>query len=346
MINLEKEIREQPSVLKRTIETNKNRIQDLIVDVKERGIKSVYFCARGTSDHACVMAQYVFAIIAGIPCALGTPSVFTKYGAHVDLSDMLVIGVSQSGKAEDVLAVLKSANDDGALTVAVTNDENSPMAKEAAHSLYCDAGPEVSIAATKTFTSQMMILSMIAAEWAGNDEFFEILTKVPDQVSETIEKILPSVEKMAEYLKNIDGAVILGRGMAYPIALEGTLKMLETNKIKMKGYATSDFHHGPIAQIKPGDKVFVIEPSGATEDDAATIIEKLRGVGADIIVVTDKESLIPSDCKGIVTVDTGCELTSPFVTVLVFQLLASKMTEVRGIDPEVAGVINKITITK
>lgn len=346
MINLEKEIREQPSVLRKTIETNRNRIADLIDDVKERGIKSVYFCARGTSDHACVMAQYVFAIVAGIPCALGTPSVFTKYGAHVDLSDMLVIGVSQSGKAEDVLAVLKSANEDGALTVAVTNDENSPMAIEAVHSLYCDAGPEVSIAATKTFTSQMMILSMIAAEWAGDNDFFETLTKVPDQVEETLEKIVPSVETMAEYLKEIDGAVILGRGMAYPIALEGTLKMLETNKIKMKGYATSDFHHGPIAQLKPGDKVFVIEPAGATVDDSSAIIEKLRNVGADIIIVTDDEKLIPSDCKGIVTVKTGCELTSPFATVPVFQLLASKMTEVRGIDPEVAGVINKITITK
>ncbi len=346
MINLEKEIREQPSVLRKAIETNRNRVTDLVAEAKERGIKSVYFCARGTSDHACVMAQYVFAIVAGIPCALGTPSVFTKYGAHVDLSDMLVIGVSQSGKAEDVLTVLKSANKDGALTAAITNDENSPMAKEALHSLYCDAGPEVSIAATKTFTSQMMILSMIAAEWAGDNDFFETLTKVPDQVGETLEEIVPSVESMAEYLKNIDGAVILGRGMAYPIALEGALKMLETNKIKMKGYATSDFHHGPIAQLKPGDKVFVIEPSGATEDDAASIIGKLRNVGADIIIVTDDEKLVPSDCKSIVTVNTGCELTSPFTTVPVFQLLASKMTEVRGIDPEVAGVINKITITK
>ena len=122
--------------------------------------------------------------------------------------------------------------------------------------------------------------------------------------------------------------------------------MLETNKISVKGYAISDFHHGPIAQIKPGDPVFVIRQSGKTEDDSEEIIRKLRAVSADIIVVTDDEKLIPSDLKGIVTADTGNELLSPFMTVQVFQLLAKTLTEIRGIDPEVAGVINKITITK
>ena len=346
MINLEKEIREQPEVLRRAKDANKDAISALVKEAKDRGIKSVYFCARGTSDHACVAAQYVFAIVAGIPCALGTPSVFTKYGARVDLSDQLVIGVSQSGKAEDVLAVLKSANADGALTVAVTNDESSPMAKEAKYSLFCSAGPEVSIAATKTFTAQMMILFSIAAEWAGDGDFRHKLALLPGKTAECIEKIVPQIDALAEGYKDIKGAVILGRGMAYPIALEGSLKMLETNKIPMKGYAVSDFHHGPIAQIKPGDPVFVIKPKGKTEDDADEIIRKLRQVGADIIVVTDDERLVPSDLKRVVTADSECELTSPFMTVLVFQLLAKRLTEIRGIDPEVAGVINKITITK
>ena len=131
MINLEKEIREQPRAIEAALTGNRAIIKNLVADAKARGLKSVYFCARGTSDHACIAAQYVFGIVAGIPCALGTPSVFTKYGAKIDLSEQLVIGVSQSGKAEDVLAVLSSANEDGAITVAVTNDESSPMAKEA-----------------------------------------------------------------------------------------------------------------------------------------------------------------------------------------------------------------------
>ena len=346
MINLEKESREQPAAVQSALGGNKEKIRALVDEAKARGVKSVYFCARGTSDHACIAAQYVFGIIAGIPCALGTPSVFTKYGAKIDLSEQLVIGVSQSGKAEDVLAVLRSAKEDGAITVAVTNDESSPMAREARYSLFCGAGPEVSIAATKTFTSQMAILFSIAAEWAQDEKLSDNLSTLPARIKENIDRLLPQIDRMANKYRDIKGAIILGRGMAYPIALEGALKMLETNKIAMKGYATSDFHHGPIAQIKPGDPVFVIVPSGKTEDDASAIIEKLRGVSADIIVVTDDASLVPGDCEKVVTVSTGCELTSPFMTVLVFQLLACRLTEVRGIDPEVAGVINKITITK
>ena len=346
MINLEKEIREQPQAIKEALTLNGEKIKALVSDAKSRGIKSVYFCARGTSDHACIAAQYVFGIVAGIPCALGTPSVFTKYGAKIDLSEQLVIGVSQSGKAEDVLAVLRSAKEDGAITVAVTNDETSPMAKEAGYSLFCGAGPEVSIAATKTFTSQMAILFSIAAEWAKDEKFSDILATLPERVKENIDHLVPQIDRMANKYRDIKGAIILGRGMAYPIALEGALKMLETNKISMKGYAISDFHHGPIAQVKPGDPVFVIVPSGKTVEDSYAIIEKLRGVSADIIVVTDDMSLVPADCEKIVTVPSGSELISPFLTVAVFQLLACRLTEVRGIDPEIAGVINKITITK
>ena len=120
MINLEKEIREQPEALARVLDINLDTIREIVAKAKAAGVKSIYFAARGTSDHACVYAQYLFGILAGVPCTLGTPSVFTKYGAHIDLSGMLVVGVSQSGKAEDVLAVLESAKADirhGKLTV-------------------------------------------------------------------------------------------------------------------------------------------------------------------------------------------------------------------------------------
>ena len=180
MINLEKEIREQPAALSTVVDLNLAAAKEIVAKAKAAGVKHVYFAARGTSDHACVYAQYLFGIFAGIPCTLGTPSVFTKYGAHIDLSDDLVIGVSQSGKAEDVLAVLESAKKDGAITVAVTNNEDSPMAKCAAYHLYCGCGHEASIAATKTFTTQMTILGLLAAVWAGNEALIAEFRKLPD----------------------------------------------------------------------------------------------------------------------------------------------------------------------
>ena len=346
MINLEKEIREQPAALAGVCDLNIEVIDKIVAEAKASGVNSIYFAARGTSDHACIYAQYLFGILAGIPCALGTPSVFTKYGAKISFKNTLVVGVSQSGKAEDVLAVLESAKADGNITVALTNNTDSPMAKAAKYHLFCGCGHEESIAATKTFTTQMMALALLAARWAENDAFVEELNGVSAKVAEFLDTKTDEIQALAETYQNIPGAVVLGRGISYPIALEGALKMLETNKLKMKGYPTSDFHHGPVAQVKKGDLVIVISPDGATEKDSADIIAKLLNVEADVLVVTNDEKCILPGTHGIVLPATASELTSPFISVLVFQLLACKMTIVRGIDPDKAGVINKITITK
>ncbi|MGN1345419.1 MAG: SIS domain-containing protein [Eubacteriales bacterium] len=346
MINLELEIREQPRALSQVIDQNLDTIRTLVAEAKAADVNSIYFAARGTSDHACVYAQYLFGIYAGIPCTLGTPSVFTKYGAKVNLKGMLVVGVSQSGRAEDVLAVLESAKADGAITVAVTNNTDSPMAKSAKYHLYCGCGHEASIAATKTFTTQMMLLGTMAAVWADNDALIEEMRGVSAKAAELLDTKFDDIKAFAEKYQNIPGAILLGRGVSYSIALEGALKMLETNKIKMKGYPTSDFHHGPIAQVKSGDLVFVISPKGKTSDDSAAIIEKLLAVNADVVVVTNDASEAPAGTTAVVLPDTGSEMTFPYMAVMFFQLLACCMTIVRGIDPDKAGVINKITITK
>ncbi len=346
MINLEKEIREQPEVLAAALKNNDATLTAIVEKAKAAGVSSVYFVARGTSDHACIYAQYVFGILAGVPCALGTPSVVTKYGAKMTFKDTLVVGVSQSGKAEDVIAVIEQAKYCGAITVALTNNESSPLAACADYHLFCGAGPEVSIAATKTFTSQMILLGALAAKWAGNEEYLSNLANVvPAKVAELLADTTV-IDKLAVKYQNMTGAVVLGRGIAYPIALEGALKMLETNKLSMKGYALSDFHHGPIAQLKPRDMVFVMAPKGEVADDNAEMIGKLANVGADIIVITDDASSVPSYCTAVEIPTTGCELTSTFLLVIVMQLLACKLTIVRGIDPDVSGVINKVTITK
>ncbi len=346
MINLEKEIRQQPEALENVVKISLPLVREIVAKAKERGVKHVYFAARGTSDHACIYSQYLFGIFAGVPCTLATPSVFTKYGAHIDLSDMLVVGVSQSGKAEDVLAVLESAKKDGAITVAVTNDTESPMAKCAQYHLYCGCGHEASIAATKTFTCQMTILGLMAAVWAENEELINILSGVAPKAKELLDTKFDTIKAFAAENQNIPGAILLGRGISYCIALEGALKLLETNKLKMKGYPTSDFHHGPVAQVKEGDLVFIIDPKGATDDDSAEVAKKLLSVGAKVVVVTDDAAMAPAGTLPMVLPNTGSEFTFPQMAVMFFQILASCMTEIRGIDPDVAGVINKITITK
>ena len=339
------EICEQPSVLSRLAEKNEKTAKQIAEEYHKKGLCGIYFAARGTSDHACIYAQYLFGIVAGIPCALGTPSVITKYGAKMNFGLQLVIGVSQSGKAEDVLAVLRQANEQGCVTVAVTNNEESPMAKEAKYHLYCNAGEEISIAATKTFTSQMFLLALLCGKISGDAALKEQLEAVSGDAAALLKYAPSALEAKLLRYRYLTNAFILGRGLEYPIALEGALKILETNGIKMKGAAISDFYHGPIAQVKEGDLVIIVSGKGKTSDDDKAMIERLHQIGAEIFVVTNDEELYKSEKLGILTPQSG-EYTAPFMFAICVQLFAYELTVIRDIDPNKSKVLKKITITK
>ncbi len=347
MINLEKEIRQQPDVLSGVEKANREKITALVAQAKKRGIKNVTIAARGTSDHAAVYGQYLLAITAGIPCGLATPSAVSKYGADIDYSGHLVIGISQSGMAEDVICVIENAKKHGALTASVTNNESSPLAKAVDFSLYCNAGPETSIAATKTFTSQLYIMAMLAAEWGGDAELYAALRKLPEITSDLLCDMPSALEPIAKKYKDLSVASVLGRGLLYPIALEGALKILETNKIKMRGYAVSDFHHGPKAQIGKGDLAIILACNGKTLDDEKEICRELLAVGGDVLVITDQSDDFGS--ATVLHVPTSDyrypDAVTAFCCAITLQLLALKLTEVRGIDPDASEVLKKVTVT-
>ncbi len=345
MINLEKEIREQPGVMASLFEKNKDILKALVKELEEKKINNIYFAARGTSDHACVYAQYLFGIVMGIPCTLGTPSIFTQYGTDIKFNNSLVIGVSQSGRAEDVNYVLESAKKQGMPTLAITNYEDSLLAKTAKYHLFCNAGEEKSIAATKTFTAQMYLLALLCAEWSNNSELSKALDAIPAQFEEALDYLPAQIEEIVPSLLSYESAVVLGRGVSYPIALEGALKILETNKMKVKGYPISDFYHGPVAQLHDNDLAFVLGQSGIVLEDAKKMIDKLDNVGAKTIVITDKPEIC---CKNtLVTIkNTECEYTMAFILALAMQMFALKLVIAKGIDPDKSNVIAKITITK
>jgi glucosamine--fructose-6-phosphate aminotransferase (isomerizing) len=349
MMNLEKEIREQPQVLRNVYSANAGVFEKLISELKTKQIDSIYFAARGTSDHACIYAQYLFGIYLGLPCALSTPSVISKYNGALQFNNTLVIGVSQSGKAEDVISTVKRANENNTITVAITNNSESPLAKEAKYHLYCNAGDENSIAATKTFTSQMYLLALLCALWSGNKELSQLLDKVPGGVGDLLETIPGEIEKITARYADLKTGIVLARGLTYPIALEGALKVLETNHVKMKGYPISDFHHGPVAQVAENDFVIVLAAKGAVLDDAIEIIAKLKDIGADILVISDDSETVRNyvvNAQSLQIPDLGGDVVSPFLFAVVMQLFAQKLTIVKGIDPDVSKVIKKITITK
>ena len=346
MINLEKEIRQQTETLAQVSERVLPIIKEAVKEANSRQVKYVYFAARGTSDHACVYAQYLLQTIVGIPCILATPSVLTKYNGKLCLKDALVIGVSQSGAAEDVLAVMSRAKECGAMTIGVTNTEGSLVANAADYHIFLGVGYEQSIAATKTFTAQLAVMTLLAAVWANDESLIKDFANISSKVSELLDTVPAQIESFVKDFGDLKSAVVLGRGYNYPIALEGALKIMETNRVCMRGYAMSDFYHGPFAQLTDGGDAFVIASKGVMYEDSEAVLAKLATTPTRVVVVSDDENLLKGQKYSIKVPDVGNEALSPYMFVIAMQLFALKLTEVKGLDPDKSSVIKKVTVTK
>jgi glucosamine--fructose-6-phosphate aminotransferase (isomerizing) len=346
MTKMLEEILQQPEVLRKIEDKNKDTLTKIANEVKQKAIVNATFAARGTSDHASIYGQYLLAIHCGIVSSLAMPSTITLYGAKLNLEKTLVIGVSQSGKAADALAVLEQGNECGAITVAVTNDENSPMAKTAKYHLFCNAGLEVSVAATKTFTSQLYLMALLTAYISDNKTLISSLNSVPSKLDELIKSVGTDIEKNVNRMRYIREGFCLSRGISYAIALEASLKIQETCYIKMKGYAVSDFYHGPMAQLDPDVPVILYAPSGASANDHKDMIEKILSIGAAPLIVTCDSKLKDLYENVVVLPATGVEETDVYMFAVFAQLFAEKLSVSKGLNPDAPRLLNKVTITR
>ena len=184
MSKMYEEIYQQPGVLLEIEKNNEIVLKDLVSELNERKIDHVVLAARGSSDHAAIFGQYLMSIYKGAVCSLAQVSTITIYNSQLSVENDLIIGVSQSGKAEDVLAIIEQGNKKGAVTVAITNDVNAPMTKAAKYHLYCSAGVEESVAATKTFTAQMYILALLTAYWSENNVLLSEIRNISNKAKE------------------------------------------------------------------------------------------------------------------------------------------------------------------
>ena len=191
----------------------------------------------------------------------------------------------------------------------------------------------------------MYLLALLCAEWSKNQELINSLEALPNQIENALTNLPSQISKLTGNLLDYKEGVVLGRGLSYAIALEGALKILETNKMKMKGYPISDFYHGPVAQLHQNDLAIVLAQGGAMENDAIKMIEKLNNVGANAIIISDKEELL-KDKVGVKIENTNSEFTIPFIFAIVVQLFALHLVLHKGIDPDKSNVIAKITVTK
>lgn len=338
------EIREQPVVLHRLLQEEAEKVRSIAALIAGRGCRYVVIAARGTSDHAATFAKYALEVYTGLPVALAAPSVITLYGGKLRLADALVIGISQSGEAADVREILGQARESGAVTVTITNEPASAMAREAEHLLLCRAGKETALAATKTYTSELALLGMLAAALSEREDLNSALAGVPAAMEGCLageDRIKSAVERYA-YMEE---CVILGRGFNYPTALEAALKLKETSYVQAQGFSAADFLHGPIAVISRGFPAFIIAPSGRSYSQMQEMAAQLQARGAELIVFSDSQELLERGRTGF-RLPAVEEFASPFTSIVALQLFACFLAEAKGLDPDKPRGLTKVTVTR
>ena len=273
-MTLKSEIFEQPDRLANLLHNQRKTVEKIAQIIRERDIRSVFLAARGTSDNAGRYANYLWAAQNGLPLALATPSLFTYYNQPPNLNGALVVGISQSGQSPDIVSVLEEGHRQGCLTLAITNIPNSPLAAASDLVLDIQAGDEKAVAATKTYTTELMAVAMISTALANDQASWRELGKVAGWVEKVLKQDAP-IAKMAERYRYMRQCVVLGRGFNYCTAFEWALKLKELTYVVAEPYSSADFRHGPIAMVEGGFPVMAVAPNGKV---FATMLEMLGQV--------------------------------------------------------------------
>ncbi len=339
------EINEQPQVLRNLYQSQSAHIVKVAEVIKTYNPRYVFLAARGTSDNAGRYANYLWGAHNGYPLALATPSLFTFYDQPPQLKDALVVGVSQSGMSPDIVAVMEEGRRQGSLTLAITNDDSSPLANVTDLHINILAGTEKAVAATKTYTAQLMVVAMLSAALSGNKTEWNDLA----QVSEWCEKVLHHQQEIAEQVQRytfMDRCVVLGRGFNYATAFEWSLKLKELTYTIAEPYSSADFLHGPIAMMERNFPVLVVAPQGKIFNNLLEVIKKLKETHqAELVVISNnKEALNLANTP--IAISAGIpEWLTPIVSIIPGQLFAAHLTTARGFDSESPRTIRKITET-
>jgi len=324
-----KEIHEEPGAVRDTL----TEMDDVMRVVKEIGeVERVCFVACGTSYHASLVGKYLFESILGIPTDVILASEF-RYSARALTDRTLAVFISQSGETADTLNALRSANS-RAKTLAIVNVLGSSATREAQHVLYTRAGPEIGVAATKTYVSQLTIIYMLVAAM-GAPELIEKLEKVPAIMEEALGDE-DNIRALSSHYSNVSDFFFIGRGFSYPTALEGALKLKEITYIHGEGYAAGELKHGPLALIDDGVPVVAISPPGPCHDKTLSNVEEVRARGARVIGVgSTRDEALRKEADDFIGLSPEVdEVLSPLVYIVPLQLLSYYVSVERGLDPD------------
>ncbi|MEN6549783.1 MAG: SIS domain-containing protein [Armatimonadia bacterium] len=340
-----REIHEQPQAIRQTIEREGDNIEAVAAEIRRRNPRFVILAARGTSDNAGTYLRYIFGAVNGMVVAPAAPSLLTVYDARMHLEDTVVIGISQSGKATDVIEVLERSREFGAMTVALTNTRNSPISDAAEFSLLTHAEEEKAVAATKTYTTALAVAYQLAACWAERDDLKEALYEVPAVIEQTLDDLEGWIASRTERYRYMETVTILARGLNYATAKELALKLEECCYISPSPFSAADYMHGPIAALQPGAPVIVIAPQGPSIGSMLEVGQAVKQRQGEMVVFSDDDDALSLATVPVKLPHLGRSYWSPMVIGVVGQLFAYYLAMHKGLDPDRPRGLTKVTLT-
>ncbi len=350
------EIRQQPSVLDRTLKSEVRGAEKLKALFARKRPRLVVLVARGTSDNAAQFGRYLLEITTGIPVSLAAPSIFTLYDASLDFKDVLVVAISQSGESTDTNLVLQKARAQGAMTLGITNESGSALARIAEHVFLVRAGKEKSVAATKTYTGQLLTIYLLAYA-LGAKIVLDDLQRIPDSTSEAL-KLERQIAERAERYRFMEHAVVVARGLNYSNAFEFALKLMETCYVVAERFSAADLLHGPIAMVDASFPVFMFAPSGVSWPGLSQLLARLAKLKAETLIITDRSNKALSknmnggNPRQLLCIPAALsvrrepvDLYTPIPYIVPAQLFAAHLARVKGLDADRPRTLKKVTRT-
>ena len=342
-MTMRSELGEEADVVEGLLDTAVDQVRRFAHAVRDRDVDIVLIAARGTSDHAAIYGQYVLGSRNRLQVALAAPSLVSVYGGGPRLRNAAVLGISQSGRSPDVVAVLEDARRQGALTAAITNEPSSELAAAAEHVIELEAGPERAVAATKTYLAEIALLAMISSALSDDPESAVELRAVPAALREAL-LVEDAVARLAAVRATQDRCAVLARGFHYATAREWALKLKELAYVLADPYSAADFQHGPIALVQPGFPVLAVATAGPALDGMVELLGRLAVARADLVVLSDSPDALALGAG--VQIPAVPEWLSPLVAIVPAQLFAYHLARARGLDTEAPRNITKVTLTR
>ncbi|MCW2839188.1 MAG: hypothetical protein JWR55_671 [Aeromicrobium sp.] len=338
---MRREIQEQPGAWNRLLHEATDPVGHAAALIREHQPTQFVFLARGSSDNAAIYGQYLFQIELRTPAYLSTPSVGTLHGKHSFPPGACVVAVSQSGASLDLVHTLKAARAAGCTTVAITNTEGSPLSREADAHVAILAGPETSVAATKTYTGELLALWMLVQAVKGSEPRD---LHLPQLGTEVLKKSADACTLVADAFRSTQRLLVVGRGLGYASAREAALKLMETSYVLAQGMSAADAEHGPVAVLDDSTPLLAFATAGPALDSMRSVVRIARAAGAPVEVIGDG-SVVGDIFPPVLPRHVDPTLT-PLLDILPAQLLALELSVLRGANPDQPRYLSKVTLTR